>query len=134
MKTFAVNQHCLWCHDGVALTQFQRRWKPKIFRGRFDVFNLYFSPKPNTMGNKCLRASAELLLMLISQCKHLKMLKQDVMVIILAITTLALRISTWTGVSCALSHNLIHTNCHLYNKSVCFFSTTSDSHHDESLG
>lgn len=72
--------------------------------------------------------------MLISQCKHLKMLQHDVTVIILAIMTLALRISTWTGVAGALSHNLIRTNCHLYNKSVCFFSKTSDSRHDESLG
>lgn len=43
--------------------------------------------------------------MLISQCKHLKMLQQDVMVIILAITTLALHISTRTGVGGVLSHN-----------------------------
>lgn len=57
--------------------------------------------------------------MLISQCKHLKTLQHGVMVIILAITTLALHISTWTGVGGALSHNLIHTNCRLYNKSVC---------------
>lgn len=48
-KTFVVNQHCLWCHAGMApAPAFREDGNWRFFQGRFHVSNLcFFCWKPN---------------------------------------------------------------------------------------